>query len=104
MGKWIVLGIAGLVAVAAGLGAWMNRDLPATVEIGAGYIAKGTCSCLFVSDLEPAQCARDYPPDTYALMNVTIDQAGQAVTVTGPLGTFPATARFEQDFGCTLID
>jgi hypothetical protein len=103
MGKWIA-GIL-LLAVVGGGGyfAWTNRELPATLEMGTAYIAKGTCSCLFVSDLEPAQCARDYPPDTYALTKVEIDREGQSVRVTGPVGLYPAVARFEQDYGCSLV-
>jgi hypothetical protein len=104
MWKW-VLGLVLVAAlVAAGWVGWTWRDLPGTMRIGAGYIAKGTCSCLFVSELQPAQCARDFPPDLYALMTVSISQETQSVRASGPFDLWPATARFEQDHGCALID
>lgn len=72
----------------------------AIAPIAAGYAARQTCSCLFVSGRSPPSCQGDL---TGALALVTTWRVdGEAVTA-GVLGGFPARAEFEEGYGCHVV-
>src|SRR5258708_79142 len=50
------------IAVIAIIAAYFARGQIALAEIGTGFAAKETCSCLFVSRRQLDSCKRDYDP------------------------------------------
>lgn len=98
-GWTIVIGVL-LVGVAAA--AWFGREIPATAGIGSAYVAKLTCSCMFVAGRSAAACSRDYDPQAARLLNVEID--ANSVTVSALGGVWSARAEFEAGFGCHLVE
>jgi hypothetical protein len=95
--------IAGVVVlVALGLLAWLGRDTFATVRIGAAYVAKQTCSCLFIARRTSTSCSRDYDAGAAGLLRVDI--AATSVTASAFGGLLSRTAQFEDGFGCHLVN
>jgi hypothetical protein len=97
---WLV--IAGLLIVALAAGAWFGRDLYTTARIGTAYVAKQTCSCLFVASRAPQSCSEDYEAD--AVKPLVVQPAASSVTVSALGGLLSATAEFEDGFGCHLVN
>jgi hypothetical protein len=97
---WVIIGILLLGALAAG--AWFGRDAYASARMGSSFVAKHTCSCLFVAGRSAAACSRDYDPQAAQLLNVQIETS--SVTVSALAGLFSARAEFEQGFGCHLVN
>ena len=96
---WVIVGIA---VVIGGAGAWVAHRVVAQAHIGTAYVAKLTCSCLFVSRRSPQSCATDY--DAAAVRPLTREVVGQSVTVSA-LGHLIATrAVFEPGFGCHVVN
>lgn len=96
---WVIVGIA---VVIGGAGAWVAHRVVAQAHIGTAYVAKLTCSCLFVSRRSPQSCATDY--DAAAVRPLTREVVGQSVIVSA-LGHLIATrAVFEQGFGCHVVN
>ena len=100
MKKRIVVLIA-LVAV-IGAGIWYGNTQYQTARIGSGYVAKQTCSCLFVAHRAPDSCPRDYEPA--AIKPLTVTPAASSVTVSALGGLISAQAQFEEGFGCHLVN
>ena len=50
--------IAGVLVLLVGIGVWSARDTFATARIGTTYVAKQTCSCLFVAGRPLDSCSR----------------------------------------------
>jgi hypothetical protein len=90
------------IAVVIGFGAWVAHRVVEQAHIGTAYVAKLTCSCLFVSHRSMQSCATDY--DAAAVRPLTREVDGHSVTVSA-LGHVIATrAVFEQGFGCHLVN
>ena len=99
MGKHL-LRTAGLVLLGvAGLALWASGPLLAEGRIGAAFVARTTCSCLFVAGRTLESCRSDWPPGTEIL---TVSQEEDAVIASAAMGVISARAIFEDDYGCTF--
>jgi len=95
--KWVLLGLA-LVATAAGV--YVGPRMYRLSMIGAGYVAKQMCSCIFVSERDFASCRADMPPDM-ARVEATVLDGARGVRARVP-GIAERTARYSPGTGCTL--
>ncbi len=114
--KWRSGGAAGvlLLAFLAGAGA---APLPAPapapgpapapeppiVRIGAAYIAKQVCSCLFVVGRSETSCRAEFKPDIDPF-TVAIDRAGlpAQARVKATVGPVVGEATFARGYGCVV--
>jgi hypothetical protein len=94
--KTLVIGGAVLVIVAGA--AWAGRNVYATAHIGATYVAKQTCSCLFVARRTEESCRTDY--NAADLQRLKVAPGAGEVTVSALGGLISGRAAFEQGFGC----
>lgn len=101
---WAAWGVIGFAAI-GGAAFLLLREQLDLARIGTAYVAKQTCSCLYVGGRTPDSCASDYDPDIYRLFSVRIETetATQAVS-TQAFSIFRARAVFEPGFGCTLVE
>jgi hypothetical protein len=95
--KWLLVGGATLI-VGASAGVWAARDTYASARIGAAYVAKQTCSCLFVARRSMASCRTDYDANDIAPLAFDADDDGVTVSALG--GLVSAEAEFTDGFGC----
>ena len=93
-----VVVVVAIVAIAlfAGRGTW------ATAKIGTVYVAKQTCSCLFVAGRPLESCRTDYDPE--ALKPLTVEQSDSGVKVSALAGLVSAQSKFEPGFGCHPVN
>lgn len=98
--KLVILG--GVVGLVLGGGMWIARRAVEQVQIGTAYVAKLTCSCLFVSHRSAQSCETDY--DSTAIKYLTREVEGRGVTVSAPGHLISTRAVFEQGFGCHLVN
>ncbi len=99
MGKHL-LRTAGLLLLGlTGVAVWASGPLLAEGRIGAAFVARTTCSCVFVAGRSLESCRTDWPPGTEIL---TVRQEKNAVVASAALGAVFAEATFEEDYGCTL--
>lgn len=86
-----------LLAVAVVAGAAWGR-LERSADVGAGYVAKELCSCMFVGGRSLESCRPDVP--------ASMDRVRAEALPDGVRGYVPLladrTARYEPGFGCTL--
>jgi hypothetical protein len=94
-----IFGIAGLVLWG---GVWAAHGTVEEAHIGSAYVAKLTCSCLFVSHRPMQSCQSDF--DAVAIRPLTTEVAGQSVTVSALGHLISARAVFEPGFGCHLVN
>lgn len=94
--KWQL--IVGVLVLLVGIGVWSARDTFATARIGTTYVAKQTCSCLFVAGRPLDSCSTDFDPE--ALRSLDVVSGNSAVTVSALGGVISARAEFENGFGC----
>jgi hypothetical protein len=77
---------------------------PAVVKIGAAYVAKQFCSCLFLTGRSETSCRAEFKPQIDAA-KVDIDRhslpARAKVGVT--LGPILAEAAYSHRYGCVLV-
>ncbi|HVK82065.1 MAG TPA: hypothetical protein VM915_15795 [Verrucomicrobiae bacterium] len=100
--RWIWVGVlAAIVFIVAG-GAWASRDQVAYARIATGYAAKQTCSCLHVSGRALESCMEDFPAD--ARQQLSIAQDGDRVRASVLFGAISASAVYEPDYGCRILD
>lgn len=100
--RWIGVGVlAAIVFVVAG-GAWASRDQVAYARIATGYAAKQTCSCLHVSGRDLDSCMSDFPED--ARQQISVGQDGSRVRASVLFGAISASAVFEPEYGCRILD
>jgi hypothetical protein len=93
--KWL-LGFALVVLVlAAGLG---RAHFAPAAEIGAGFVAKQMCSCLFVGGRDYSACRSDLMPE---MDSVRSERLADGVHAWVPL-LASRSARFREGSGCTL--
>lgn len=95
---WLALGPVLLV----GIGVWSARDTFATARIGTTYVAKQTCSCLFVAGRPLDSCSTDFDPE--ALQSLDVVVGGSAVTASALGGLISSRAVFENGFGCHPVN
>jgi hypothetical protein len=96
-GKVLLIGAVVLVALVA-IALYAGRDTWATAKIGTVYVAKQTCSCLFVAGRPMESCRTDYDPE--AIKPLTVETTDRSVKVSALAGLISAQADFEPGFGC----
>ncbi|MGI9169344.1 MAG: hypothetical protein ACR2FH_04105 [Caulobacteraceae bacterium] len=103
--KWRAGGLGGVLALAfpALAGAAAPVSPPPIVQIGAAYIAKQLCSCLFVVGRPEASCRAEFKPDIEPF-TVTVDRAGlpAGAKVNTALGPVIGEADYSSRFGCVV--
>lgn len=82
--------------------AWYSRGQIAYARIATGYAAKQTCSCIHVSGRSLESCLADFPPE--AGDSLRVEQDGDEVHASVLFGAITARARYEEEFGCTLLN
>ena len=99
---WRWAGLILLVAV-IGVGAWAFSRVGPYARIGAAYVAKQYCSCLFVTGRSETSCRAEFKPDIDKF-SVSVDRAGlpASAKVTTRLLMFTGEARYADGFGCTV--
>jgi hypothetical protein len=87
-----------VLVVLVGAAMFFGRDTWTTAKLGTVYVAKQTCSCLFVAGRPMDSCRTDYDPA--AIKPLTVEKLEHGVKVTALGGIVAAQAEFEQGFGC----
>lgn len=100
--RFKVLAISIGTALVLGVGTWFTYRMVEQAHIGTAYVAKLTCSCLFVSNRPLQSCATDY--DLPAAKLLTTEVGLQSVTVSAPGRLVSTRAVFEPGFGCHLVN
>ena len=95
--KGLLIGAVVLVAI-VGVAGYAGRDTWATAKIGTVYVAKQTCSCLFVAGRPMDSCRTDYDPA--ALKPLSVETTQRSVEVSALAGLVSARSEFEPGFGC----
>ena len=101
MRKGLLIGIVVVLAIVGGT-LFFGRDTWATAKIGTVYVAKQTCSCLFVAGRPLDSCRTDYDPA--AIKPLTVEKLESGVKVTALGGIVSAQSDFEPGFGCHPIN
>lgn len=72
-------------------------------RIGATYIAKQYCSCVFVAGRSEGSCRADFEPNIDRF-KVTVDRSGlpASASVSTRLLMFSGAATYTQGFGCMV--
>jgi hypothetical protein len=98
-GRWrrVLLGVALLLLVAAALG-W--RRIHFQADVGAGYVAKEVCGCVFVGGRSLESCRPDVPPVMDPVV-AELTEDGRGVYARVPLFAW-RTAKYDAKTGCTL--
>ena len=82
-------------------GALAYRYGAQNVEIGAGYVAKEVCSCIYVGERDFESCRADVPPVMDAIETEVLSEERAVRAFVPVLGE--RVARFSDDGGgCTL--
>ena len=97
MRKGLLIGVGVVIVIVAGA-MYAGRDTWASARIGTVYVAKQTCSCLFVAGRTMDSCRTDYDP--VALKPLTVEKLAHGVKVSALAGLVSAQAEFEPGFGC----
>lgn len=100
--RWMVIGGLGLAAIVLSSVAWSMQDDVAYANIAAGYAAKQTCSCRFVSGRTLDSCIADFPAD--ARSNITVTENGEHVRASILFGAISADAAYEEGYGCEIVN
>jgi hypothetical protein len=100
-GKRLLIGAGMLVTIVA-VALFAGRETWATAKFGTVYVAKQTCSCLFVAGRPMESCRTDY--DAEALKPLTVETSESGVKVSALAGLVSAQAKFEPGFGCHPAD
>lgn len=95
MMRWVLIAVFWVVLVAGALFFEWARD---RADVGAGYVAKELCSCVFVGERDLASCRPDIPP---TMDRVQAELGADRVRAFVP-GLAERIARFEPPFGCVL--
>jgi hypothetical protein len=91
------LALAAALLLLAG-GAYAFQRLRGQASVGAGYVAKELCSCIFVGGRSLESCRGDVP-ESMDRVRAELLTDGVRGFVTGLASR---VARFEPAFGCTL--
>ena len=95
MMRWVLIAVFWVLLVAGALVWERARD---RVEVGAGYVAKELCSCVFVGGRDLASCRPDIPP---SMERVQAELGADRVRAFVP-GLGERIARHEPPYGCVL--
>jgi hypothetical protein len=89
------IGLLWVLLIAAALGfQWLRGQ----TDVGAGYVAKELCSCIYIGGREPGSCRPDVPPEMDVIdAEVGEDRVRAFVPYLGE-----RIARFEPPYGCVL--
>jgi len=98
--KWLL--IIGVLVVLVGVGVWSSKDTLATARVGTVYVAKQTCSCLFVAGRPLDSCYTDFDAEAVRPLDVSVSKNGVTVSALG--GVISARAQYEQGFGCHPVN
>lgn len=96
--RWLALVLAAALVVAGAL--WGPRLLEAA-EVGAGYVAKQTCSCVYVAGRSLDACRPDLPVEMDRIDAALLDDA-EGVRASVLLGLVERRALHHPGSGCTL--
>lgn len=99
MGKHLLRTLGLLALGLVGIGLWASGPILAQGRIGAAFIARTTCSCVFVAGRSLASCRTDWPSGAET---IAVRQEDDAVVASAALGLVSARAVFEQDYGCSF--
>lgn len=91
-----------VLVLLVGIGVWASRDTLATARIGTTYVAKQTCSCLFVAERPLESCRTDFDDESVRALDVITSKAGVTVSALG--GLISSRAKFEPGFGCHPVN
>ena len=91
------IGIAVLAALLLVAGVAYQR-VRAQASVGAGYVAKEVCSCVFVAGRDAESCRSDVPDSMDPVQYELVPDGVRAFV----RGFAERVARFEPGFGCTL--
>jgi len=97
-GRWIA---GGALVLVVGVAAVALPRLRSMASVGAGYVAKQACSCLFVAERSEARCRADLRPDIAERVGFALTPDGTGVRARA---SFLASrvARHHPGRGCTL--
>jgi hypothetical protein len=98
--KWLL--IIGVLVVLIAVGVWSTRDTFATARTGTVYVAKQTCSCLFVAGRPLDSCYTDFDAESVRPLDVSV--SANSVTVSALGGLISARARYDQGYGCHPVN
>lgn len=98
--KWQAIVVVLVLLVS--IGVWASRDTFATARISTTYVAKQTCSCLFVAERPLESCRTDF--DAESLISLNVITSGDGVTVSALGGLISARAKFERGYGCHPVN
>ena len=98
--KWLL--IIGVLVVLIGVGVWSSKDTFATARTGTAYVAKQTCSCLFVAGRPLDSCHTDF--DATAVRSLDVSVTANSVTVSALGGLISARAQYDQGYGCHPVN
>ena len=97
--RWIIGGLVALILVGAGAAYVMVRPY---AQIGATYVAKQMCSCVFVAGRSEASCHAEFEPDIDRFkVSVRRGKPGHG-SVRTSLAIFSGVARYAEGYGCTV--
>jgi len=97
--RWIAGGLVVLILIGAGVAYVMVRPY---AQIGASYIAKQMCSCLFVAGRSEASCHAEFEPDIDRFkVKISHPKPGHG-SVRTRLVIFSGAARYTAGYGCTV--
>ena len=100
--RWFWIGGLIFAAIVLSSVVWSMRDDVAYAKMATGYAAKQTCSCLHVSGRPIESCVAEFPEE--ARNAVTVSEEGNTVRASVLFGAVSAEARYEEGYGCTLIN
>jgi hypothetical protein len=100
--SFVILGVLAGLLVIASAASWRYLRLSDLAHIGAGYAARQTCACVFISRRSADSCRTDLDPLAQRVVSVEIGP--QRVTARSMGGIARATARYQPGFGCALSD
>ena len=95
MNRWIAIAVFWVLLVAGALAWEWMRDRG---TVGAGYVAKEVCSCVFVGGRTLVSCRADVP---VAMDRVDVELGADRVRAS-VAGLVERIARYEPPFGCVL--
>ena len=95
MNRWYAIAIFWLLLV---VGALVFEHIRDQSTIGAGYVAKELCSCVFVAERSLASCRPDIPE---TMERVQAELGADRVRAFVPY-LAERIARYEPPFGCVL--
>lgn len=99
--KWALIGSA-VAVVVIGAAVWSGRGLYAEARIGTTYVAKQTCSCLFIAHRSMDSCKTDYAPKD--VEPLSWETGADSVKVSALGGVISAKSVYEDGFGCHPVD